>query len=147
MKRIKFSLNTRQAKKNGYDRLFCLFLFLVTLYGTLMVFSAGSAFAETRYDDRFYFVKKQTLWILIGLVVILVTSKIDPSVFQKYTIHLYIATLCLLALVLAVGFVGNGAKRWISIGPLTIQPSEIAKLTMIMMPITAMAIIANVPII
>lgn len=133
MKRIKFSLNTRQAKKNGYDRLFCLFLFLVTLYGTLMVFSAGSAFAETRYDDRFYFVKKQTLWILIGLVVILVTSKIDPSVFQKYTIHLYIATLCLLALVLAVGFVGNGAKRWISIGPLTIQPSEIAKLTMIMM--------------
>ena len=98
-----------------------------------MVFSAGSAFAETRYGDNLYFVKRQTIWLIIGLGVILVTSRIDPSLFQKYTLHLYIFTIGLLVLVLAVGFVGNGARRWISIGPLTIQPSEIAKLTMIMM--------------
>ena len=60
-------------------------------------------------------------------------SKIPPQIYKKITPAVYIATLFLLLLVLVIGFVGNGAKRWISIGPLTIQPSEIAKLTIIMM--------------
>ena len=60
-------------------------------------------------------------------------SRIPPSVYKKYTPHAYLLTVALLLLVLAFGFVGNGAQRWISIGPLTIQPSEIAKLTMVMM--------------
>jgi cell division protein FtsW len=95
-----------------------------------MVFSAGSAYAEKRYDDTFYFVKRQTIWILIGLAVMLGASQVPIRYYKKYTPHLYGATILLLLLVLIVGFVGNGAKRWISIGPLTIQPSEIAKLTM-----------------
>ena len=60
-------------------------------------------------------------------------SHIPPTLYKKYTPHAYGATIILLLLVLIVGFVGNGAQRWISIGPLTIQPSEIAKLTMVMM--------------
>ena len=115
------------------DALFLLSVILVTLYGTLMVFSAGTAYAEARYNDQLYFVKRQTLWLLIGFVVMYVASSIDPMMYQKYTPHFYGFTLFLLVLVLIVGFVGNGAQRWISIGPLTIQPSEIAKLTMIMM--------------
>ena len=63
----------------------------------------------------------------------LFASKIHPDFYKKYTPYAYGATLILLVLVLIVGFVGNGAQRWISIGPLTIQPSEIAKLTMVMM--------------
>lgn len=60
-------------------------------------------------------------------------SKINPTVYKKATPYFYGVTLILLLLVLIVGFVGNGAKRWISIGPITIQPSEIAKLSLIMM--------------
>ena len=115
------------------DALFLLSVILVTLYGTLMVFSAGTAYAEARYNDQLYFVKKQALWLIIGFFVMYLASHVTPSVYQKYTPYFYGITLFLLVLVLVVGFVGNGAQRWISIGPLTVQPSEIAKLTMIMM--------------
>ena len=62
----------------------------------------------------------------------LFASKIKPSFYFYVTPYLYVITLCLLILVLAVGLVGNGAQRWISIGPITIQPSEIAKMTIVM---------------
>ncbi len=120
-------------KRRHIDGLFLLAVLLVTAFGTVMVFSAGSAYAAARYGDGLYFVKKQTVWLLLGSAVMIIASKIDPTVYKKYSPFLYAATLILLILVLLVGFVGNGAQRWISIGPLTIQPSEIAKLTMIMM--------------
>ncbi len=119
--------------KHRFDMLFFLFVTLVTIYGTLMVFSAGTAYAATRYGDTLYFIKKQTIWLLIGFAVMIVTSHIDPSLYRKYAPHLYALTLFLLILVLAVGFVGNGAQRWIALGPITIQPSEIAKISIIMM--------------
>lgn len=115
------------------DKVFLLTIILLAVFGTVMVFSAGYAYAQTRYHDTLYFVKKQTVWLMIGISVMLLSCGIKPEVYKKYTPHLYALTLILLILVLIVGFVGNGAQRWISIGPLTIQPSEIAKLTMIMM--------------
>ena len=115
------------------DSIFLVFVILLTAYGTLMVFSAGVAYAEKRYDDSLYFVKKQAIWIIIGFAVMLIASNIKIDLYSKFTPHFYFATIILLLLVLIIGFVGNGAKRWISIGPLTIQPSEIAKLSMILM--------------
>lgn len=115
------------------DSIFLVFVILLTAYGTLMVFSAGVAYAEKRYDDSLYFVKKQAIWIIIGFAVMLIASNIKINLYSKFTPHFYFATIILLLLVLIIGFVGNGAKRWISIGPLTIQPSEIAKLSMILM--------------
>ena len=124
----------RLYTNNGrIDAVFLLLVLLVTAYGTLMVFSAGVAFAEARYSDSMYFIKKQSVWLLIGFIVMIIASRIDPHLYKKYTPLLYCVTLFLLILVLAVGFVGNGAQRWISIGPVTIQPSEIAKLSIIMM--------------
>lgn len=120
-------------KKRRFDALFLLGVILVASFGTVMVFSAGYAFAETRYGDAFYFIKKQTVWLLVGTAVMYLSSHINPMTYKKFTPHFYIFTLLMLLLVLFVGFVGNGAQRWISIGPLTIQPSEIAKLSMIMM--------------
>lgn len=120
-------------KTKRFDTVFLLAVILVTLFGTVMVFSAGQAYAYARYGDALYFVKKQTIWLLIGFAVMYFASNIKPAFYEKYTPHLYAVTIILLVLVLIVGMVGNGAQRWISIGPLTIQPSEIAKLTMIMM--------------
>jgi cell division protein FtsW len=98
-----------------------------------MVFSAGYAYAAFRYEDGLYFVKRQVIWLTLGIVAMLVVSRVDVNLFKKHTAKAYCATLVLLALTLVIGFVGNGAQRWISIGPITIQPSEIAKLTMTMM--------------
>ena len=123
----------KRDRNNRFDILFLLFVVLITAYGTLMVFSAGYAFAETRYGDSLYFVKRQTVWLIIGFAVMYIASRIDPSIYRRFTPHIYAVTLLLLILVLVFGFVGNGAQRWIAIGPITIQPSEIAKLSIIMM--------------
>ena len=125
--------NPGGVSKKRIDLLFLLAVILITLYGSIMVFSAGTAYAETRYGDSLYFVKRQAIWIVLGIAAMVISSSIDLSLYKKYTPHFYIFSLGLLVLVLAVGFVGNGAQRWIAIGPITIQPSEIAKLSMIMM--------------
>ena len=130
---INIKIKNRLSGQARIDGLFLLAVLLVAAYGTLMVFSAGVAYAEARYGDSLYFVKKQTVWLILGLAVMYIASHIDYRLYQKYTPHLYALTIFLLVLVLAVGFVGNGAQRWISIGPITIQPSEIAKLSIVMM--------------
>ena len=115
------------------DHVFAVLVIVLAALGSLAVFSAGYAYAAFRYDDSLYFVKKQTVWLLLGLTVMLTSSFFRSDLIKKLSPYLYGITLLLLILVLAVGFVGNGAKRWISVGPLTIQPSEICKLTMILM--------------
>ncbi len=115
------------------DLFFTVTVLMLSLYGTVMVFSAGYAYAYARYDDGAYFMKRQVVWLALGLLIMLIASYIRPSFYKKITPILYIATLALLLLVLVIGMVGNGAKRWISIGPLTLQPSEIAKITIILM--------------
>lgn len=134
LSRIKSRLIALRFNKDGrIDGLFLLAVCLITAYGTIMVFSAGTAYAEARYGDSLYFIKKQTIWLLLGFAVMLLASRVDPEIYRKHTPHLYGFTLFLLLLVLLVGFVGNGAQRWISIGPITIQPSEIAKISIILM--------------
>lgn len=115
------------------DLLLLISVIILALFGTTMVFSAGYAYASARYGDAWYFIKRQTVWLFLGLLTMLVASHIKPSFFKAIAPSLYITTLILLILVLIIGFVGNGAKRWISIGPITLQPSEIAKLTMVLM--------------
>lgn len=115
------------------DRLFLAIVVALATYGTVMVFSAGYAYADFRYGDGLYFVKRQAVWLVIGTLSMLAVAKIDVGLLEKHTSKAYLVTLLLLGLTLAIGFVGNGAQRWIAIGPITIQPSEIAKLTMTMM--------------
>lgn len=121
------------GKIPAFDTSFFLLTLVLSIFGSLMVFSAGAAYAEFRYDDRFFFIKRQVIWIFIGILVMLAASRIKPEIYFGITPYLYAATLALLVLVLAVGLVGNGAQRWISIGPITVQPSEIAKMTIVMM--------------
>ena len=126
-------LKTLKKKKGPHlDGVFLLVVILLAIYGTLMVYSAGYSYADFRYGDSLYFVKKQSIWLILGAFAMLASSIIDPSVYKRFTPHFYITTLILLIMVLIFGFVGNGAQRWISIGPITIQPSEIAKLSLIM---------------
>ena len=116
-----------------FDTIFISAVVILAAFGTVMVYSAGYAYAALRYDDGLYFVKRQILWLVIGILAMITVSRIDVGLLKKHTGKACLITLVLLALTLVIGFVGNGAQRWISIGPLTIQPSEIGKLTMTMM--------------
>ena len=119
------------AKKRA-DMLLGATALILGILGTLMVFTAGYAYAEAKYDDPFYFIKRQVVWLVVGIAVMLIGSRIDISTYKRLTIPLYAVCILLLILTLLIGFAGNGAQRWISIGPLTIQPSEIAKLAVVM---------------
>ena len=134
IQKTKATVDKLLSKHNRiYDSLFLLLVIILAIYGSVMVFSAGYAYAAFRYDDGLYFVKRQSIWLILGAIAMLCVSGIDVRLIRKHTVKAYCLTLALLILTLAIGFVGNGAQRWISIGPITIQPSEIAKLTMTMM--------------
>lgn len=139
MKQKLFKIEPKSFKKPfclknapSADMFLTLTVLALALFGTVMVFSAGYAYAYARYDDGFYFIKRQVIWLILGLIAMYAVSHIKPVFFEGVTPIIYIITLILLLLVLVIGMVGNGAKRWISIGPLTIQPSEIAKIAIIL---------------
>ena len=115
------------------DIAFLSLVLIISLFGTITVFTAGYAYALTRYGDAAYFMKRQLIWLFLGIGAMFFSSRLQPRKLKDMSVLFYTITLVLLLLTLVVGFVGNGAKRWISIGPITIQPSEIAKLTMVMM--------------
>lgn len=125
----------KQGRINPHpiDKFLVVSVLIISTFGTLMVFSAGAPYAYARYGDGSYFMKRQIIWLILGISLMFICSKIKPSFYERVTLPLYVITLLLLLLVLIIGFVGNGAKRWISIGPLTIQPSEIAKIAIILM--------------
>lgn len=133
MRRAKGLLTSIISGVPSFDLTFFIIVLLLSFFGTVMVFSAGYAYAYARYDDGMYFIKKQAVWLALGMIIMLLSSRIHPRLYKKSAPPLYAITLSLLLLVLLIGFVGNGAKRWISLGPITIQPSEIAKISIIMM--------------
>ena len=97
-----------------------------------MVFSAGYAYADAKYSDPYYFIKRQAIWLALGIAVMIISSRIKLSLYKRIAIPFYLLSLLLLVLTLIIGYSGNGAQRWISVGPLTIQPSEVAKLSVVL---------------
>lgn len=95
---------------------------------SLLVLDSAAASITARPD---YYVKKQMLWIAIGLLGMLVILSIDYQQLKRYHLALYILNLLLLAFVLVAGSEAKGAQRWISLGPFIFQPSEFSKLIII----------------
>ena len=118
--------------KSGVDS-FLLFTILILLaFGLIMVFSASYADAETRYGDSFYFIKRQCAMVVIGLAAMVVASRFPISFYKRVAPITYIISVLLLLLVLILGSTGGGAQRWIELGPIRFQPSEIAKYSLVL---------------
>jgi cell division protein FtsW len=98
-----------------------------------MVYSSSNIWAEYKYNDPYKFVKSQAIFFLIGLFIIYILTKLDISIFEKYSNKLLLVCFILLILVLipGIGKVRNGSRSWFGIGPLGIQPSEFSKLGLI----------------
>ena len=111
-----------------------LFVATLLLLGTsiLMVYSASSFLAMTRYQNQYYFLFKQLAWAVIGLAALAVTMKVDYRVYRQPTIIWAGLIVVFLALV-AVLFMParNGTSRWFALGSMTLQPSEFAKIVLI----------------
>ncbi len=100
-----------------------------------MVYSASSVVALTTYDDPTFFMKRQALWAFVGLVVMAFTMRMDHRLIegQRVVLVLVVLSLVLLAatLVPGIGKTINGSRRWLRLGLLSFQPSELAKFCLV----------------
>ena len=118
-------------KKYGYYLLIISLILIV--FGLLMVYSSSSIWANYKYNDSFKYVKHQFLFFLIGLFLLYGISKINYNFYYKNSSKIFLISIILLILVLipGIGSVRNGSRSWFGIGPFGIQPSEFAKISMI----------------
>lgn len=115
------------------DKPLLIAVLALSLFGLLMQYSASSYSALMEFGDSFFYVKKQAVAMVAGIVAMIVFTFIEPSQLKKYRYVIYIFSLILLALVFVpvIGVENYGARRWINLGFTTIQPSEIAKFALV----------------
>ena len=105
---------------------------LLSLIGAVMVYSATRVGQIAVDGDPKYYLKRQLLWLAIGLVVMVVVALIDYHWLEQWGYVIYgLVVLSLLAVLTRFGHVALGAQRWFSLGPLELQPSEFAALALI----------------
>ncbi len=103
----------------------------LVLFGLVMVYSATSGSAALGNGNPQGYVERQGAYALVGLVLLLVVSRIGLEQIRRLAPPLVLAALVLCLAVLAIGTPINGARRWIDVGPLVFQPSELAKLAVV----------------
>ncbi len=106
---------------------------LLSTFGVLMVYSSSYIWAEYKYDNPYKFLIHQLLFLIIGVILMLITSKINYKIYKEKA--KLIIGICFLLLVLVlipgIGTVRNGSRSWFGIGGFGIQPSEISKIGLI----------------
>lgn len=114
------------------DRKLFILTLVLTALGLMVVANASSPAALSNFSDRFYYVKQQAIWGLIGIGALLIASNIRYSFWEKIATPLFIASIVLLVMVLVpgVGVKVMGARRWIVFGTISFQPSEFVKLAL-----------------
>ena len=106
---------------------------VLCIIGAVMVLSASSVTAIGAYGSAWFFFKRQLIWLLLGAIAFVVMSRIPYTLWQKYSKHIIIASLAMLVLVLipGIGIEAYGARRWLGFGSWRFQPSEFAKIALV----------------
>ncbi len=124
----------RPMARGSIDMTFLLIVVGLVLYGIIMAYSASSIYGVQHMQDSLYYVKRHLLFIAFAVAfTIPFVIGLRPWHWRFLSFGIYGLSLLLLLLVLAIGVSEGDAQRWIQIGPITIQPSEIAKLAVVMM--------------
>ena len=129
MKRIRF-----KKQKSGVNKRFLGLVLTLAVLGLIAVADASAPQALNSFNDKFYFFKQQALWGALGVLGLFVTANIHYSFWRRLATPLFLGSIALLIAVLipGVGQTFLGAKRWLILGPVSVQPSEIIKLTIIL---------------
>ncbi|KKP92779.1 MAG: Cell division-specific peptidoglycan biosynthesis regulator FtsW [candidate division WS6 bacterium GW2011_GWC1_36_11] len=115
------------------DSIILIFAIMMAIFGAIMIFDASVYQANTVFNDQFYFLKSQLVWLVMGIIPAVLIYFWDYRKILKLAFPALIITIVLLVLVLVLGEALNGSKRWFAIGSLPkIQPAEFAKITLIM---------------
>lgn len=122
-----------KAMRGGIDVTFLVLVLLLVTFGLIMLFSASYANAYYHNDDSFYYVKRQLMWAVIGVVGMIAAAFFDYRWFNRLAVPIMAVAVVMLVVVLFMPAI-NGAKRWIILPGLgQLQPSEIAKFAVVVL--------------
>lgn len=115
------------------DYLLLIGIIIISLFGVLMIYSSSYVWAEYKFNDPYKFVKTQSLFLIVGYIMMFFIIKIPYLKYLKHSNIIFVICFILLVLVLipGIGTVRNGSRSWFGIGGFGIQPSEFTKLGMI----------------
>jgi len=119
-------------QKKSIDKNFFYITLILTVLGLIAVADASAPQALNIFNDKFYFLRQQSGWALIGVILMLIVSQINYKIWGKLAIPAFVVSIIFLIAVLLPGLGSKfmGAKRWIYIGPISIQPAEFVKLSL-----------------
>jgi cell division protein FtsW len=121
-------LQTEERRVETFDRSYIILAFSMYIIGLIMVASSSMPIAERLFDNPFHFIVRHMIYIILSLCVAAFTLQIPMYRWHQYSSKLLIIAVILLLVVLVIGRNVNGATRWISVGPITLQAAEPAKL-------------------
>lgn len=115
------------------DKILKTIVIILASFGTIMIYSASSIWAEYKFGNEYRFFFSQVIFLAVGIAIMTILSKIDYRIYSKHAnkILLICLTLLILVLIPGIGTVRNGSRSWFGIGGLGIQPSELSKIGLI----------------
>lgn len=120
------------ARELPVDKVLLVMVMGLVLFGLAMVYSSSAILAQKRYSSQFYFFGRQALWAVIGFAALTVAIRIDYRHYKEPAVVIGLLAFALMLLGAVLFFPAiNGTHRWIRYGPLSLQPSEIAKLSLV----------------
>lgn len=127
------SSRRRQPNSENFMDYSLLFIVLFLLgFGLVMVYSTSSYEANLEYNNAAFYLKKQLFATILGLIAMLVVANIPYHFWERFAVIGYLVSVVLILLIIPFGHESHGAKRWLYIGPISLQPAEVAKLCMIL---------------
>ncbi len=120
---------TRRRKQD--TTMLLVILFLIS-FGLITLYSTSAYNGQVKFDDAAYYFKKQLFAAVLGAALMAIISRMDYHVFEKFAAAGYVCSIGLSTAVLFFGDSYNGSRRWLSLGPLSFQPAEFAKLAVIL---------------
>ncbi len=130
MDRFKRGARKNQESFSDYTLLFIV-LFLLA-FGLVMLYSTSAYDANLTYNDSTYLFRKQIYSTLAGLVVLFIVSHLPYHLWERFAVIGYGVSVALVLLIIPFGIEANGAKRWLRVFGISLQPAEVAKLAMIL---------------
>lgn len=115
------------------DKTLLIAVIILSVFGLLMIYSSSSIWASYKFNDSYKYLKSQAIFLLVGYLIIFIVSNINYNIYKLYSNKILLGCIILLILVLipGVGSIRNGSRSWFGIGSFGIQPSEFAKLGLI----------------
>ena len=122
----------RSSGKRRYDETLLAVVIILIAIGLVMLYSTSSYNGEVKFHDPFYYLKKQGFATFVGFLGMVIVSRVDYHRWAVLAIPGYLTAIALSVAVMFFGDEYNGSKRWLSLGPVSFQPSEFAKLAVIL---------------